>query len=141
MNHFQRPLPQQPEFEFCHRPLHAKKEAITREIGIVDSLGVHQNHFYQTTQSDQVMPVAAASCQPRSLDAKDGGDFAAAKFSHEASESAALEQHGPCAPQVFIDYRISRRPCSRAWSARPCAIRSAVDFGKLVRGMPESDFG
>ena len=67
----QHPLPDQVQFVFAHRPLQAEQQPVVVKPGVVDAVGVSEQHTGQRAQLQKLVPVPAGPRQPRHLDPED----------------------------------------------------------------------
>ena len=71
--------PDHPKLELADAALHAEQQAVVRQAGIVDAIEVDDTRLDKPAQFEQVVPVPALACQPRSVKAEHGADFPGAQ--------------------------------------------------------------
>ena len=106
----QHPLPDQVQFCLAHRSLQAQQQPVVVKAGIVDAVGVGQQHAGQGAQLQQLVPVPAGPRQPGHLDPEDDAHTSHRDLRDEPGKALPGIRRRRRHPEVVIDHH-DLRPC------------------------------
>src|SRR5262249_48877824 len=92
------------EFELADGALHAEQETIIRSARIIDAVQVDDARVDQAAQLEEVMPVAAVTCQTGGVEAQHRPDFSGAQRCDQPLEAGPRHSPGGGAAEIVIDH-------------------------------------
>ena len=96
--------PDHPKLELADAALHAEQQAVVRQAGIVDAIEVDDTRLDKPAQFEQVVPVPAVACQPRSVKAEHGADFPGAQGGDKLLEAGPGHHAAGGAAEIVVDH-------------------------------------
>ena len=110
----QHPLPDQVQFMFAHRSLQPQQQPVVVVAGVVNAVGVGEQHAGQAAQLQQLVPVPPGPGQPGHLDPEDDAHTSHRDLRDEPGKALPRIRRRGRHPEVVVDHRDLRpRPAQR----------------------------
>src|SRR5258707_6591312 len=109
-----------PQLELADAALHPKQQAVVRPARIVHAIEVDDTRIHQSTQFQEMMPVAAIASEPRGIEAEHSSDLPGAQRRDQAVEAWSVDSATRRPPKYFVD---NLHSCE---STSPCVVKTAL---------------
>ncbi len=100
----QHPLPDQVQLCLAHRSLQAQQQPVVVEPGVVDAVGIGEEHAGQRAQLQQLVPVPAGPRQPGHLDTQHDAHTSHRHLRDEPGKALPGIRRRGRHPQVVVDH-------------------------------------
>ncbi len=106
----QHPLPDQVQLCLAHRSLQPQQQPVVIDPGVIDAVGIGEQHAGQRAQLQQLVPVPAGPRQPGHLDTQDDAHTSHRDLRDEPGKALPGIRRRRRHPQIVVDHH-DLRPC------------------------------
>ena len=106
----QHPLPDQVQLCLAHRSLQPQQQPVVIDPGVIDAVGIGEQHAGQRAQLQQLVPVPAGPRQPGHLDPQDDAHTSHRDLRDEPGKALPGIRRRRRHPQIVVDHH-DLRPC------------------------------
>jgi len=101
----EQPSSQHRQLKLAHGALEAEQQAIVGRARVIDTFGIDDPSTDETTELDQVVPVAAVACETGRFEAEHRTDDTLADLAHEISKAGPIDCTTRRTTEILIDDR------------------------------------